>query len=71
MKIFDIHNDLISGDLIKELKKGNQSSFKLLFTTLWNPLLNFTFRIVKDIQVAENILQDVFAYVWGKQGDSG
>ena len=64
MKLFEINKYHISGNLVKEIKEGNEHSFKLLFTTLWNPLLNFTFRIVKDVQIAENILQDIFAHLW-------
>lgn len=64
MRIIKIDTTQIPASLLEEIKKGDVASFKRFFTILWNPLLNFTNRIVKDVQISENILQDVFIHVW-------
>ncbi len=59
-----INTKEISPELVGRIREGDVSAYKLVFTTWWNPLLNFANRIVKDVEQSENILQDTFLYIW-------
>lgn len=59
-----INSKEISPELVERIREGDVSAYKLVFTTWWNPLLNFANRIVKDVGQSENILQDTFLYIW-------
>jgi RNA polymerase sigma-70 factor (ECF subfamily) len=54
----------IESEWIRDIKTGNQKAFEKLFNFYCQRLINFTRRYVVDIQIAENIVQDVFVHVW-------
>ncbi len=54
----------IESEWIRDIKAGNQKAFEMLFNFYCQRLINFTRRYVFDIQIAENIVQDVFVHVW-------
>lgn len=60
---FDEQNQ-IESEWTRDIKAGNQKAFEKLFNFYCQPLINFTRRYVIDIQIAENIVQDVFVHVW-------
>jgi len=60
----DKHVEQINSELIEKIRAGDALAFKHLFFTYCSPLLNFTRRYVKDLPTAENIVQDIFCYVW-------
>lgn len=62
--IYKLNSKEISSKLAARVKHGDIDTFKLIFTTFWNPLLNFSHNIVGDLSLAENIVQDTFLYVW-------
>ena len=51
----------------EEIKSGNVKTFKKVFQYYWNPLVSFSYRYVKDLQIAENIVQDIFLNIWNKK----
>jgi len=63
-QIHKINSNEISADIVKRISEGDVSAFKLIFTSYWNPLLNFANRIVKDEAQSENIVQDTFLFIW-------
>jgi RNA polymerase sigma-70 factor (ECF subfamily) len=54
----------IESEWTRDIKAGNQKAFEMLFNFYCQRLINFTRRYVADIQIAENIVQDVFVRVW-------
>jgi RNA polymerase sigma-70 factor (ECF subfamily) len=54
----------IESEWIRDIKAGNERAFEKLFNFYCQRLINFTRRYVVDIQIAENIVQDVFVRVW-------
>lgn len=49
---------------IKSLRKSDKKSFELIFYELHDDVYRFLVYMVKDIDVAEDLLQDVFLKLW-------
>ncbi len=49
---------------IKKIKEGDIDEFERLFKQLYSPLLLFSISIVKDRDIAEDIVQDIFYNIW-------
>ncbi|MBD3287810.1 RNA polymerase sigma-70 factor [candidate division KSB1 bacterium] len=54
----------INAEHIKKIKKGDVRSFELLFNSYAESLLKFAVRYVHDLNIAEDIIQNVFMTVW-------
>lgn len=52
-----------SNDIYAGIKRGSQSDFRILFDTYFPPLLFYACRFI-DKEKAEDIVQDVFVWVW-------
>jgi len=52
---------------VEKIAKGDTAAFKNLFITYSQALINFARRYVKDTQIAENVVQDVFVTIWEKR----
>ena len=50
--------------LVQDLKKGYEPAFDYLFTTRYEDLCRFARAFVGSYDVAEDIVQDVFARIW-------
>ena len=50
-------------ELYKEFLKGNEESFNNIIRKYRKPLISFISRLVKSVEVAEDIAQDTFVYV--------
>ena len=48
----------------EQLKKGSHSTYKELFTRWYEPLCNYAFSIVRDMDEAEDIVQKMFCKLW-------
>jgi RNA polymerase sigma-70 factor (family 1) len=48
----------------KQLNAGEVDALEYLFHQYYDDLCRYTFVFTKDIAVAENIVQDLFVYVW-------
>jgi len=46
-----------------------KSEFNTLFNQLYNPLCNYAFAIIKDSDLSEDIVQEVFVSFWNKQNE--
>jgi RNA polymerase sigma-70 factor (ECF subfamily) len=51
-------------ELTIKIREGDADAFKNLFETYCQALIYFAWRYVKNTQVAENIVQDVFLRIW-------
>ena len=46
-----------------------KEGFEMLFKQHYEPLCGFVFGIVKDYDVSEDVIQELFVKFWGKQND--
>ncbi len=53
--------------LFSKLKKGDKKSFEKLFNKYYEPLCNFAFLFLKEVKLSEEIVDDVFVYIWNKR----
>lgn len=54
--------------LMLDVKSGDDSSFELLLRKYRTPLVNFLYRMVRDIAAAEDLAQEVFLRVYRARG---
>ena len=57
----NIDNDKL---LIEELIKGNHTSFKKTFELFGPELFEFSFKILKSNDIAEDVVQETFVRIW-------
>ncbi len=53
--------------LILEMQKGNEKAFSRIYTLYAKALFGIIFNIVRDEDLAEEVLQDVFIKIWDKR----
>lgn len=53
-----------ANDLMKELQRGNEKAFQVLFEKFCPPLYVFAERLVKDQEVVADIVQEAFLKYW-------
>jgi RNA polymerase sigma-70 factor (family 1) len=58
-------NDIV---LLKEVAKGDQRSFQLLYNKYWHQLYVAANRVLQEDLEAEDIVQEVFTSLWRKAG---
>jgi len=51
-------------EIWQKARTGDISSFSLIFKKYYSSLYQFTGRFVRDAQTADNIVQDLFVYLW-------
>lgn len=50
--------------MIQSIRRGDETAFEHLFYSHASALIRFTWRFVRNTQIAENIVQDVFVKIW-------
>ena len=53
--------------LLGQLAKGDHGSYQKLFHTYYSALCRFCVRYVRSREISEEIVQDVFIYLWEKR----
>ena len=53
--------------LINEIKKGSTNSFNRLFTEYYQNLCRFAYTFVKDADISEEIVQELFISIWERR----
>jgi RNA polymerase sigma-70 factor (ECF subfamily) len=53
--------------ILKELKEGNERAFDYLFNRYYKTLCHFAYSFVKDQDIAEGQVQEVFIKLWKKR----
>ena len=53
--------------LVKQIAKGNELAFSQLFDKYWKSLANTAFKILKDREVAHDLVQEIFVDLWVKR----
>jgi len=64
MKITDI-------EILNKLKENDSKAFEAIFREFYPGLCIYAKRIVREIEIAEEIIQDVFLHLWEKRNDPG
>lgn len=59
-----IYNDL---EILEQIRKGDEKAYEMLFRDFYKSLCHFSYKIVNDAVVAEEIVQDIFFYIWDKR----
>ena len=54
-------------ELLFRLKAGDEMAISLLYQKYWQPLYLSSFNILRDQQICEDIIQDIFITVWNKR----
>lgn len=54
-------------ELIELFRQGDEKSFKTLFYVHYNSLCAYAHSLVKDGDEAEELVQDLFCYIWEKR----
>jgi RNA polymerase sigma-70 factor (ECF subfamily) len=54
-------------DIIQGLKTGDKKALIHLYDTFWKPLFISSFNLLKDKEVCEEIIQDVFIDLWNRR----
>ncbi len=68
LKSEDFSKNNYSGpDWFEKIRKGDTYAYECLFKEFYENLVNFAFQYVKDIQIAENLVQDVFLKIWNRR----
>lgn len=50
--------------LCRQLAAGDQATLQLLFKTFYNDLYKFTWKFVRNQEIAEELTQDIFIHLW-------
>jgi RNA polymerase sigma-70 factor, ECF subfamily len=60
---------MVSSDpeLLERIRNGDEKAFEVLFRTYYNSLCLYAHKILQDAVIAEEIVQDLFYYVWEKR----
>lgn len=53
--------------LFEQIQSGDKTAFDQLFRIYYQYLCNYAFQIIKEIEAAEEIVQDVFVGLWEKK----
>ncbi len=67
MKKDSIDADLIETDLLTSLRRGDEHAFEILYERYSSQIYSNILRMVKSVEVAEDLLQLVFIRVWDKR----
>lgn len=61
---FSAMNDSELNKLIQNMMAGDRESFNLVFRRFYTPMVRFCMRFVGDVDVASEIVQDLFVRLW-------
>lgn len=53
--------------LLKSLKKSDRLAFEKIYLKYWDKLFSSVYKRVRNMQIAEEIVQDFFVYLWEKR----
>jgi RNA polymerase sigma-70 factor (ECF subfamily) len=51
-------------ELFKNVQAGDEQAFTVIFNTYYEPLYRFAARFVREAEIAEGIVQEVFVKIW-------
>ncbi|MCK0131650.1 RNA polymerase sigma-70 factor [Flavobacteriaceae bacterium F08102] len=60
---------LLEQELLKRFNAGDEAALRYLYDTYWEQLYVSAYNLVKNREVCEDILQDIFIKLWDKRGN--
>ncbi|MEJ5960933.1 sigma-70 family RNA polymerase sigma factor [Pedobacter immunditicola] len=57
-------------DLLDAIKADDRSAFEIIYNKYWSRLYLSAYNILRDKQIAEDIIQDIFVQLWFKRSKS-
>jgi RNA polymerase sigma-70 factor (ECF subfamily) len=63
-----VNASVLEREMISKLKDGDVSAFTNIFSAFYKDLVVFAVRFTKDINIAEEIVQDTFVHLWEEHG---
>lgn len=64
--MFTYSDDIL---LLKLIQEGDEKAFKYLFDAFFVPLCRYTNLLIQDTQESEELMMDLFLYVWEHKAD--
>jgi RNA polymerase sigma-70 factor (family 1) len=61
--------DLIEDELLHSIKFDDKRSFEQIYRQYWSKLYIYAFNVLRERELCEDILQDVFIDLWAKRHD--
>jgi len=58
--------ELSDNELVKLISSGSQLAFRQLFERYWHRLFTYSFKVLNDAPLAEDVVQEVFLSLWEK-----
>ncbi|MBW1655253.1 RNA polymerase sigma-70 factor [Flavobacterium quisquiliarum] len=57
----DLNQDIL---ILNRLKNSDESALTELYTNFWQPLFMASYNVLKDKELSEDVIQDVFMNIW-------
>ncbi|MHB1686199.1 MAG: RNA polymerase sigma-70 factor [Ignavibacteriaceae bacterium] len=64
-----IGKNIIDDELLFHIKQNDSKAFDILFKRYYHRLCSFSFQFVKNTELAEEVVSDVFLNIWLKKGE--
>lgn len=61
------HRESNAADIITLLKEGDQRGMELIYDSYYDYLCNVAYKVVKDSEYSEDIVQELLCHVWNKR----
>jgi len=61
------HKSLTDSQLADLLHEGDEGAFNEIYKRFWKKIYNESYKRLKDAELAEDVVQDVFADLWIKE----
>jgi len=57
----------IAPDTVERLRSGDESAFEVVFRELFQPLVHYAMRFLKEQEASEEVVQEAFFAIWEKR----
>ncbi|TRX60770.1 sigma-70 family RNA polymerase sigma factor [Fulvivirga sp. M361] len=64
--IVNNNEELSDPALIARMKKGNRLAFKIIYDRYWDNLFQAAYKLLKDEDAAQDVIQEVFFDLWNR-----
>lgn len=56
-------------EILQRLKDGDKKALTILYDSYWKPLFAFSYILLKDRELCEEIIQDIYIEIWNRRAD--
>lgn len=61
--------NLTDTEILQQLKKGDKAALTSLYETYWKPLFIASYNLLKNKEICEEIIQDIFIDIWNSRSE--